>query len=64
MTSDNVTPTIDPMAVSQRIMLSLPQELLDRLNDLAKEKGLSRSALIRMVLKEYARQEEAGDGDE
>ena len=64
MTSDNATPTIDPMAVSQRIMLSLPQELLDRLNDLAKEKGLSRSALIRMVLTEYARQEEASDGDE
>lgn len=63
MTSHIPRPTIDAMAVSRRIMLSLPQELLDRLDELAKEKGLSRSALIRMLLTEYSRQQEASDGD-
>ena len=53
MTSQNGEPTIASMAVSPRIVLSLPAELLDKLTELAKNNGLSRASYMRMVLTKH-----------
>lgn len=45
------------MARSSRIVLVLPDELLRSLNTLAKRKGLSRAAYIRMALTEQVQVE-------
>ena len=41
----------------ERIMLSLPHELLTKLTELAQDKGLSRASYIRMVLTERVNDE-------
>lgn len=64
MTSASTAPTIGPMAVTPRFMISLPAELAERLTEMAKRKGLSRAAYVRMVLTEHVQEEEEGsDGD-
>lgn len=45
------------VARSSRIVLVLPDELLKSLNALARRKGLSRAAYIRMALTEHVRVE-------
>ena len=49
------------MAVTPRFMISLPAELAERLTELAKNKGLSRTAYIRMVLTEHVQEQEDSD---
>ena len=61
MTSRSTAPTIGPMAVTPRFMISLPAELAERLTELAKNKGLSRTAYIRMVLTEHVQEQEDSD---
>ena len=58
MTTD--ASTISPV---ERIMLSLPKDLLDRLTAIAKRKGLSRASYIRMVLTEDANKQETEGGE-
>jgi len=41
----------------ERIIISLPADLLEKLTELAKKKGLSRASYIRMVLTEHANEE-------
>ena len=41
----------------ERMMLSLPHELLTKLTELAQDKGLSRASYIRMVLTERVNDE-------
>ena len=41
----------------ERMMLSLPHELLTKLTELAQDKGLSRASYIRMVLTERVNEE-------
>jgi len=48
-----MTPAVDTVPAVERIMLSLPKELLEKLTELAKKKGLSRASFIRMVLTEH-----------
>ncbi len=48
-----MTEQIDTVAAVNRIMLSLDDELLDKLTEMAKGKGLSRASYIRMVLTEH-----------
>jgi metal-responsive CopG/Arc/MetJ family transcriptional regulator len=45
------------MARSSRIVLVLPDDLLKSLNTLARRKGLSRAAYIRMALTEHVQVE-------
>jgi metal-responsive CopG/Arc/MetJ family transcriptional regulator len=42
----------------ERIIVTLPRDLLDKLNELARQKGLTRGAFIRMTLTEYVREQE------
>jgi metal-responsive CopG/Arc/MetJ family transcriptional regulator len=42
----------------ERIIISLPAKLLEKLTALAEKKGLSRAAYIRMVLTEHTSEEE------
>jgi len=42
----------------KRIIISLPDELLEKLNQLAQRKGLTRAAYIRMVLTGEVQEEE------
>jgi len=47
--------------VVERIIISLPADLLEKLTKLARLKGLSRSSYVRMVLTEHvSEQEEEG----
>jgi metal-responsive CopG/Arc/MetJ family transcriptional regulator len=52
-------PDTTTLAPVERIMLSLPRELLDKLTAIAKRKGLSRASYIRMVLTEDVNKQEA-----
>lgn len=52
------------MAVTPRTMISLPAELLDRLTELAKERGLSRASYIRMILTDHVKEQEAEERGE
>ena len=52
------------MPASERIVVILPKELVETLTKLAKDKGLARTAYIRMVLTGHVQEQEAGDGDE
>lgn len=62
LTSQASATTIGPMAVTPRIVISLPAELLDRLTELAKDRGLSRASYIRMVLTDHVKEtEERGE---
>ena len=62
MTSQASATTIGPMAVTPRIVISLPAELLEALTEAAKAKGLARTAYIRMVLTEHVQEtEERGE---
>jgi metal-responsive CopG/Arc/MetJ family transcriptional regulator len=49
---------VDTVPAVERIMLSLPKDLLEKLTALAKRKGLSRASFIRMVLTEHVNEEE------
>jgi metal-responsive CopG/Arc/MetJ family transcriptional regulator len=42
----------------ERIIISLPAKLLERLTALAEKKGLSRAAYIRMVLTEHTSEQD------
>ena len=64
MTSQTNASTIGPMAVTPRTMISLPAELLDRLTELAKERGLSRASYIRMILTDHVKEQEAEERGE
>ena len=46
-------------AIVERIIISLPRDLLEKLNGLAQRKGLTRGAFIRMLLTEYVREQQA-----
>jgi metal-responsive CopG/Arc/MetJ family transcriptional regulator len=45
----------------ERIIISLPKELLERLNRIAQRKGLSRASYIRMVLTEHVNKQDQGE---
>ena len=45
------------MAYKKRITISLSDKVLENLENLSKEKGLSKSAMITLALEEYARKE-------
>jgi len=45
----------------ERIIISLPRELLEKLNELARRKGLSRASYIRMILTEHVQEQERGE---
>lgn len=66
MTPARSAPTIDEMTASERIVAILPKELVETLTELAKAKGLSRAAYMRMVLTEHVQEteSEASDGDD
>ena len=53
MTLSKDTPTIEEMPASERIVVILSRELVETLTELAKAKGLARTAYIRMVLTEH-----------
>jgi metal-responsive CopG/Arc/MetJ family transcriptional regulator len=55
-----MAPPVDTVPAVERIMLSLPKDLLAKLTDLAKRKGLSRASYIRMVLTEHTNREDDG----
>ncbi len=48
-----------PMGMSERIVAILPKELVDELTELAKSKGLARTAYIRMILTEHVQAQRA-----
>lgn len=64
MTSQKAQSTIAPVTVSPRIVLSLPAELLDKLTELAENKGLSRASYIRMLLTERVQEIEGEERGE
>lgn len=45
------------MAYKKRITISLSDKVLENLENLSKEKGLSKSAMITLALEEYSRKE-------
>lgn len=45
------------MAYKKRITISLSDKVLENLEKLSKEKGLSKSAMITLALEEYSRKE-------
>ncbi|EGO7794281.1 MULTISPECIES: ribbon-helix-helix domain-containing protein [Enterococcus] len=45
------------MAYKKRITISLSDKVLENLENLSKEKGLSKSAMITLALEEYVRKE-------
>jgi len=55
------TATADRIPIVERILIRLPKELLEALGTLAKAKGLSRTAYIRMVLTEHVNEPERKD---
>ena len=64
MTLSKDAPTIEEMPASERIVVILPRELVETLTELAKAKGLARTAYIRMVLTEHVqevKEQEASD---
>jgi predicted DNA binding CopG/RHH family protein len=61
-------PTVPKMKYSgdeetnrKMMSLRLPEELVDRLKEIASEKGWSLTMLIQMVLDQYAQHEDKGD---
>ncbi len=61
MTLAKGAPTIEEMPASERIVVILPRELVDQLTELARAKGLARTAYIRMVLTEHVRDQAEGE---
>ena len=49
---------VDTVPAVDRIVISLPKDLLKELTQLARLKGLSRSSYIRMVLTEHVSEQE------
>ena len=64
MTLSKDASTIEEMPASERIVVILPKELVETLTELAKAKGLARTAYIRMVLTEHVQDVEAEERGE